>query len=124
MILHQEKKRKNKCQLKVRSLNYYKMNIIKKNIDSLNRLCKKYKVSKLYVFGSLAKGNFTDKSDIDFLVSFKNIPLLKYADNYFDFMFSLEDLFNRNIDLVTEKSLSNPYFIESVEESKQLVYEA
>ena len=100
------------------------MNIIKKNIDSLNRLCKKYKVSKMYVFGSLAKGNFTDKSDIDFLVGFNKMELLEYADNYFDLVFSLEDLFKRNIDLLEEQALKNPYLIKSINNSKKLIYEA
>ncbi|MGB0879023.1 MAG: nucleotidyltransferase family protein [Polaribacter sp.] len=98
------------------------MNIIKKNSNKLNKLCKKYKVLKLYVFGSITKGNFTDKSDIDFLVSFKKMDLYNYADNYFDFVFSLEDLFKRNIDLLEEKALKNPYLIKSIDNSKELVY--
>ena len=66
---------------------------------------------------------FNEKSDLDFLVSFnKNIELLDYADNYFNFLFSLEDLFSRDIDLVTEKSLKNPYFIKELENTKQLIY--
>ena len=36
----------------------------------------------------------------------------------------LQELFNRKIDLITERTLSNPYFIESVDESKKLIYEA
>ena len=100
------------------------MNIIEKNSDSLKKLCKKHKVLKMYVFGSVTKNKFTEESDIDFLVGFDKIELLNYADNYFDFKFSLEDLFKREVDLVTESMLCNPYFIESVEEEKQLVYEA
>jgi predicted nucleotidyltransferase len=77
----------------------------------------------LYVFGSVLNEKFNEKSDLDFLVSFnKNIELLDYADNYFNFLFSLEDLFSRNIDLVTEKSLKNPYFIKELENTKQLIY--
>jgi predicted nucleotidyltransferase len=75
------------------------------------------------VFGSVLNEKFNEKSDLDFLVSFnKNIELLDYADNYFNFLFSLEDLFSRDIDLVTEKSLKNPYFIKELENTKQLIY--
>jgi predicted nucleotidyltransferase len=97
--------------------------IIENNKFSIEKLCKENKVDKLYVFGSVLNEKFNEKSDLDFLVSFnKNIELLDYADNYFNFLFSLEDLFSRDIDLVTEKSLKNPYFIKELENTKQLIY--
>lgn len=68
--------------------------------------------------------SFNDKSDIDILISFKDISIEKYTDNYFELHYKLEELFNRKIDLLTENSLSNPYFIESIEETKQLLYAA
>ena len=68
--------------------------------------------------------NFTDQSDIDILIGFKDITIEKYTDNYFDLHRELEKLFQRKIDLVTLNSLSNPYFIASIEETKQLLYAA
>ncbi len=82
----------------------------------------KYKVAKLYVFGSALNSHFSSESDIDFIVSFDKVELEQYADNYFDFKFSLEDLFNRNIDLLEEKAIKNPFFKNSVNNSKQLIY--
>jgi predicted nucleotidyltransferase len=97
--------------------------IIENNKSSIAKLCKENKVDKLYAFGSVLTDNFNEKSDIDFVVSFNNqIKLLDYADNYFNLLFSFEDLFNKKIDLITEKSLKNPYFIKEVNETKQLVY--
>ena len=97
--------------------------IIENNKYSIEKLCKENKVDKLYVFGSVLNEKFNERSDLDFLVSFnKNIELLDYADNYFNFLFSLEDLFSRDIDLVTEKSLKNPYFIKELENTKRLIY--
>ena len=98
------------------------MDLIDSNIHKLTYLCGKYKVSKLYVFGSVLNQKFTRESDIDFLVNFKKIELLEYADNYFDFKFSLEDLFNRKIDLLEEKAIKNPYLKQSIDTSKELVY--
>ena len=46
-----------------------------------------------------------------------------YADNYFSIVGELETLFKKPVDLVTDKSLSNPYFIESVNMTRQLIYE-
>jgi len=98
------------------------MNIVEKNIDRLIKLCKKYKVLKLYAFGSVNTEKFTKESDIDLLVTFDNVDLQNYADNYFEFKFSLEDLFKRDIDLLEEKAVKNPFLLNSIETSKQLIY--
>ncbi len=98
--------------------------LIKDKLNDLKKLCQDYDVKTLYVFGSVCTNKFTDKSDIDILISFKDISIEKYTDNYFELHYKLEELFNRKIDLVTENSLSNPYLIESIEETKQLLYAA
>ena len=98
-------------------------NIITDKLPQIALLCDKYCVASMYLFGSAATDFFNETSDIDFLISFRNdVALEEYADNYFDLMFELETLFDRNVDLVTEKTLANPYFIRSVEQSKQLIY--
>lgn len=99
--------------------------ILENNIENLRSLCQTLKIKSLYAFGSVVSGNFTDESDIDFLISFAdNISIEEYTENYFELQYRLRDLFKREIDLVTERTLSNPYFIESVNESKELIYEA
>ena len=88
-------------------------------------MCQLYKLKKLYAFGSAVTDNFTDESDIDFLISFdEKLSVEEYTDNYFALHYKLRELFNREIDIVTERSLSNPYFTESVNETKMLIYEA
>lgn len=98
------------------------MNEVERNIESIKGLCANHGVDKLYLFGSIMGDGFNDKSDIDFVVRFKNIELLRYADNYFELKFSLEDLLNRPVDLLEEPSIKNPYFLESLNESKKLIY--
>jgi len=98
------------------------MNIVEKHTDKIKSLCEKYRVSKLYVFGSALGSHFTKDSDIDFLVMFDNVGLQEYADNYFDLKFSLQDLFNRKVDLIEEKAIKNPFFKRSVDNSKRLIY--
>ena len=90
----------------------------------LKKLCSKHKVKELYVFGSATNGNFSENSDIDFLVSFHEMKPEEYADKYFDLHYELEELFARKIDLVTINSLTNPYLIQSINENKELVYAA
>ena len=98
------------------------MNLIDQNINSISKLCESHKVNHLYAFGSVLTNKFSEKSDIDLIVDFKDIELLKYADNYFDFKFSLEDLLKRHIDLLEEKAIKNPYFKQSVDNQKKLIY--
>lgn len=100
------------------------MKLIEMNLDKIIALCKKHKVIKLWVFGSILTERFNDNSDVDFSVRFdkKNIPLLDFADNYLDFHAALKALFRRDIDLVTEDSLTNPYFIKELNSTKRLIY--
>jgi hypothetical protein len=98
--------------------------LIENKKDQLVKLCETYDIKTMYVFGSAVSEQFSEDSDIDFLISFKDIPFEKYTDNYFELHYKLEELFGRNIDLVTENSLSNPYLIMSIEETKQILYAA
>ncbi|MBN1472918.1 MAG: nucleotidyltransferase domain-containing protein [Syntrophaceae bacterium] len=66
---------------------------------------------------------FNDKSDIDLIVSFYPMDFGDYADTYFELAESFEKLFKRPVDLITDKSLKNPYFIKSVNQTKILLYE-
>ena len=53
----------------------------------------------------------------------QNISIEDYTDNFFSLREKLSTLFKRDIDLVTRRSLSNPFFIQDVEQSKILIYE-
>ncbi len=90
--------------------------------DSIKRLCALHKVRELYAFGSVLGSDFNEASDIDLLVNFDSMDLKSYADNYFNFKFSLEELFKRSVDLVEESALKNPYFKSAISNSRQLVY--
>ncbi|HET6528171.1 MAG TPA: nucleotidyltransferase family protein [Balneolaceae bacterium] len=62
-------------------------------------------VFKLGLFGSIVRGEQNDKSDIDFLVEFNEGQ--KNYDNFIHLVFFLEDIFQKEVDLVTRKSLSD-----------------
>lgn len=96
--------------------------IITDNIDQIRLLCSTFGVKNLYAFGSVCTDKFSDTSDIDLLVSFQPMEYGEYADTYFTIADRLEQLFSRPVDLVTEKSLSNPFFIESLNQTKTLIY--
>ncbi len=98
------------------------MSIIDKNIHKITSLCEKYKVARLFVFGSILTDNFKKTSDIDLLVDFSEVDLYDYADNYFNLKTSLEKLLKREIDLLENKAVNNPYLRKSIDSSKQMIY--
>ncbi|MEI7525814.1 MAG: nucleotidyltransferase domain-containing protein [Mariniphaga sp.] len=98
------------------------MNLIESNIDNVRTLCRLHKVQRLFVFGSVLSDRFQKDSDIDLIVDFQGVELYDYADNYFDFKASLENLFKREVDLLEDKAIKNPYLRKSIDSSKQLVY--
>ena len=93
-------------------------------INDIKDLCLINKVKTLYVFGSVLTNNFTEKSDIDLVVDIDAEDPLEYADFYFNLKFSLQDLLKRQIDLLENKAIRNPYFKENIERSKSLIYAA
>jgi hypothetical protein len=99
-------------------------NIEERRAD-IARLCSQYSVRRLELFGSAAKGTFDpSRSDFDFLVEFAQSPDLKLFEQYFGFKEALESLLGRPVDLVTEGARQNPYFMQSANESRRLLYAA
>jgi uncharacterized protein len=97
--------------------------IIEDNLDSIKTLCQKYNVKSLFAFGSVCTNKFNEHSDIDLLIVFNSMDFSDYADSYFNLADKFEELFRRPVDLITDKSLSNPYFIDSLNQTKTLIYE-
>jgi uncharacterized protein len=93
-------------------------------IDKINKLCEDHKVRQLFAFGSVIDERFTEGSDIDLVVDFQTTDPLEYAENYFAFKFSLEELLNRPIDLLEQKAIQNKYLLHHINKSRMLIYEA
>jgi len=98
------------------------MNFIQNHINAINKLCKSHKVKSLYAFGSVLTDRFNDDSDIDLVVDFQPQEVLDYGDNYYDLKFSLQEILKRPIDLLEERAIKNPYFRQSLEKERQLIY--
>jgi len=98
------------------------MHQLSAHIEAINKLCSIYGVNHLYAFGSVLTDNYNPQSDIDLIVDFLPINSLDYADNYYDFKFSLERILNRKVDLLEENAIKNPFFLEVVNDKKQILY--
>lgn len=87
------------------------------------QLFKENDVVNAYAFGSVTSDKFDEKSDIDLIVNFSpDIDPLKTGENWWNLHDSLRALFNREVDLVTERSLKNPYFIKELERTRVPIY--
>jgi len=71
--------------------------------------CREFKVKRLDLFGSLARGEGTTASDVDLLVEFEE-PDVHPSKRFFGLLHHLEDALRCEVDLLTVRSLSNPYF--------------
>ncbi len=91
----------------------------------LERICLRYRVRRLELFGSAATGrSYSEESDLDFIVEFQPESFDTYADAYFGLLEALEQLFERPVDLVVGSAIKNPYFLQAIEQTRTPVYEA
>ncbi|MEM7548084.1 MAG: nucleotidyltransferase domain-containing protein [Bacteroidota bacterium] len=98
------------------------MKIDNKNINTIKRLSKKYKVKTLSAFGSIVKGDLNSESDIDFVVDFEEDDPFKYTDLYFEFKDKLETLLKRKIDLIELRGIKNQFFRKELKETQVPIY--
>lgn len=102
------------------------MNLIELNLQRIVELCKKYRVKRLFVFGSILTDRFNENSDIDFSVDFDRVSInadkLDWADLFFGFMDELQCLLKRKVDIVFEDYINNSYFRKELDRTKQLIY--
>jgi len=63
------------------------MNPIEQNMETIKTLCDRYRVSKLFAFGSVLTEKFNPESDIDLVVDFDNVGIVK----------SIADVFNMDV---------------------------
>jgi predicted nucleotidyltransferase len=90
----------------------------------IESLCRRTNVLSLDLFGSATSRAFRpEASDLDFVVTFAEFPQGGIFDAYMDLAEGLEALFSRKVDLVTERSIRNPYFRKAVEASRVRIYD-
>ena len=98
------------------------MKLITLNIKTIKELCAKYHVKSLFAFGSVTRDDFSDESDIDFVVDFDENDPFEYTNLYFQLKDKLEKLLKREIDLIEYRAIKNNYFRKEIDENKVLIY--
>lgn len=98
-------------------------NIIESHRDEIHQLCRQFGVQSLDLFGSATGDAFDPQhSDIDFIVDFGPGAQPDLFNRYFGLNEALAALFDRKVDLVMAGGMVNPYFIASVNRTRQPVY--
>jgi predicted nucleotidyltransferase len=99
------------------SINQHKLDI--------SIICKRYRVSKLDVFGSAARNddfNF-ENSDADFLIEFAPEVQVGLGE-FIGVKTELEKLLGRKVDLLEPEAIVNPYVFASINRNRETVYAA
>ena len=93
------------------------------NYDDVMRLCKKYYVIELSIFGSSIRDDFSQNSDVDLLVSFEQnskISLFEIIELENEF----SKLLNREVDIIEKESLKNPIRKNKILTTREIIYVA
>ncbi len=98
--------------------------LIENNIEPIKHILQKHNVKRAFVFGSICTDKFNKDSDVDMIVAFQKRYFDNYVDNYLSLESELSELLHRNIDLVQEDTIQNPYFIQSINKTKTPIYES
>lgn len=97
---------------------------LRNKMPEIIKLLMQYKVTSAFAFGSVCTDKFNEQSDIDMLVNLDdNLEPLERGELFWQLWDDLEKTLNRKVDLLSEKSLTNPYFIEELNEKKVSLYE-
>ena len=99
------------------------MNFLEPYLPDIQRLCDEFQVAELHAFGSVLTDRFSADSDVDLLVQFQVLPPLSYIDHYFGLKFALEELLQREVDLLETQAVRNKVLQASIDASKKVIYE-
>ena len=103
---------------------------IESHLPAIHALCKEHGVARLYLFGSARGEDFdVENSDVDVLVEMLPMEPLEAGRKIRKLRFGLEEIFETWVDLIDQHgidhaTLTNPYFIKELEETKELIYDS
>jgi predicted nucleotidyltransferase len=96
--------------------------VVKSNLPQIKALLRNYGVIKAYLFGSAATDTMSDISDVDLIVTFKaGLNYTDYGNNYFKLIYALQELLNKEVDIVAEETITNPYLLQTINHQKIVI---
>lgn len=103
------------------------ISMVKERREELRQLCIKHHIGRLESFDSNSAGiGDSSENGLGFLVEIRvgDNDYGAYADAYFGLLEDLGDLFDRPVDLVTERAIKNSFLLDTVNQTRKLIYEA
>ena len=91
--------------------------------ENARQLCKQFGISRLSVFGSVARGDDNDSSDIDFLAEFDSPMPATMPDRFLGFLEEAKKRYNRPIQLMTPNMIRNPHLKRSIDRDLTVIHE-
>jgi len=98
------------------------MKEINQHIERIKTLCDSYDVRALFAFGSVLTDKFRPESDVDLVIDIADKDPFSYSEKYFNIKSELEQMFKRDIDLLEQKEIRNPYLKAEIDKTKVLIY--
>ena len=100
--------------------------VIASRRDEIVAICRRYRVSRLEVFGSAARGTDFDPetSDADFLYEFEPPVLHDINRRYAGMTRDLQALLGRKVDLIRNGLIDNEYLLAAINECREVVYDS
>jgi uncharacterized protein len=99
--------------------------VIEDRLEAISGLCRRFGVVRLYVFGSVVRGDFRPgESDVDLLVDFGPMDGRSKAHAFFGLLDELQRVLGTDVDLVMVGAVKNRYVARDIERTKQEIYAA
>ena len=89
--------------------------------EDIVKICEKYRLSELSIFGSSIRGDFKANSDIDILIAYEDV----WQNDPFDFIDIQEEfeiITGRKVDIIDKDALTNPIRKEDILASREVIY--
>ena len=87
--------------------------------NKVQPIAEAYDIDKIYLFGSYARGEATDESDIDMYVEFSKPLGLRYCS----FISDIEECLGKGVDIITKDALYNPATLQNNQQLIQRISE-
>ena len=91
--------------------------------DKINEFCRRWRISELALFGSILREDFRGDSDVDVLVSFSKGAQWSLYE-WVEMREELEQIFGREVDLLSRRSLRNPFRRHEILSTQEVLYAA
>jgi uncharacterized protein len=100
-----------------------KIKEIRQARSELAVLCVRHNVRRLELFGLAVGTDFDRATDsLDFLVEFGPFPNGGYSEHYLGLLDDLTALFARPVDLLVARAVRNPFLLENIYQTRELLY--